>query len=122
MDHLHVTEFGSDRYLVKLNQAAQAANATPATASASTEIAQTQSPFILPIRGYNPESEDPATKNNESRRPEKRSFLGFRSKFHSKDSKGPPASGHTTELAYHDRRPSVASTTKQRLVPENMIV
>jgi len=116
MDHLHVTEFGSDRYLVKLNQASQAANATSATASTSTEITQTQSPFILPIRGYIPESEDLAVKTNESKRPEKRSFLGFRHKFHSKDSKdskGPPASTQTTELVYRDRRPSVASTTKQ---------
>ncbi|KAK0656428.1 hypothetical protein B0T16DRAFT_320225 [Cercophora newfieldiana] len=116
MDHLHVTEFGSDRYLTKLNQASQAANANATTTAttSTTEIAQTQSPFILPIRGYIPESEDPAIKTNESKRPEKRSFLGFRSKFHSsKDSKGPPAATQTTELVYRDRRPSVASTTKQ---------
>jgi hypothetical protein len=115
MDHLHVTEFGSDQYLKKLNQAqaASAANATTATTtSTSVEISQSQSPFILPIRGYNPESEDVAVKA-ESKRPEKRSFLGFRSKFHS--SKGPPQATQTTELVYRDRRPSVASTTKQSL-------
>jgi len=100
-----MTEFGSDRYLEKINQS-QANATTPAT---TAEIAQSQSPFILPIRGYNPESEDLAVKTNESKRPEKKSFLGFRSKFHSKG----PSTTQSTELVY--RRPSLAeSTAKQR--------
>jgi len=107
MDHLHNTEFGSDRYLEKLNQSQT--NATPPAGSTS-EILHSQSPFILPIRGAHQESDDLTTRGNESKRPEKRSFLGFR-RHHSK---GPPPTTHSSELVYRDRRPSIAESTKSK--------
>ncbi|KAL1838658.1 hypothetical protein VTJ49DRAFT_2437 [Mycothermus thermophilus] len=48
MEPLHVTEFGSDRYLEKIHQSR--ANATPAPAPSSS---LPESKFILPIRGSN---------------------------------------------------------------------
>lgn len=105
MEPSHITEFGSNRYLEKLN--AQAA-AAPVTTSSATEIPQSR--FILPIRGYNPlESEDLTVKSGEPKRPEKKSFLSFRSKFHAKGQSSTPG---TEQL---DRRPSLAeSTSRQR--------
>lgn len=83
MDPLHITEFGSDRYLEKFNQSQTAtATATAGTAGPSASQSHFPSQFILPIRGSSAlDSEDLAAKAIEVKRPEKKSF--FR-KFHSK--------------------------------------
>jgi hypothetical protein len=106
MDPLHITEFGSDRYLEKIQQESQA-NATP-TPGPPSEIPQGR--FILPIRGYNSsESNDVAGKSVDAKRSEKKSFLSFRSKFHAK---GPSVTSSSEQT---DRRPSLAeSATRQR--------
>ncbi|KAK5652612.1 hypothetical protein OQA88_10373 [Cercophora sp. LCS_1] len=104
MDHPHQLEFGSDRYLQKINQ--QQANAPPAPVS---EIQQSR--FILPLRGYNAqETEDVALRASGSKRSDKKGFLGFR-----KFSKGPTTTSSTEQ---NDRRPSAAAdTTGRQSVP-----
>ncbi|KAK3945242.1 hypothetical protein QBC46DRAFT_114052 [Diplogelasinospora grovesii] len=111
MDPLHITEFGSDRYLEKFNQLREAqANAshqgTPAPA-ASVELQQSQ--FILPIRGSTAvDSEEPHVKSAEQKRQEKNRFLSFRPKFHAKAA-FPSGTEHV------ERRSSLTESTRQSL-------
>lgn len=77
MDPLHITEFGSERYLDKINRPQTSAS------QQSTTVAP-PSQFLLPLRGaHHPETEDAATRASEPKRPEKKGFLSFR-KFHAK--------------------------------------
>lgn len=104
MDPLHITEFGSDRYLEKFNQS-QTATATPATAGPSASQLH-YSQFILPIRGSSTlDSEDLAAKHVEVKRPEKKSF--FR-KFHSKPAPVPSQPEQAV------RRPSLTEPVSRR--------
>ncbi|KAL2128505.1 hypothetical protein VTI74DRAFT_9091 [Chaetomium olivicolor] len=109
MEPLHVTEFGSDRYLEKLNQSQS--NVTTSTAPAG---GHSHSQFILPIRGSNLlESEAASAKANDQRRSEKRGFGFLRNKFHGKG-----AVAAASSLDYSDPRPSSThSTTAKRSLP-----
>ena len=115
MEHLHQTEFGSKRYLEKLNRS-QSNGASPVgvqIGTSSTTLTQTQiqSPFILPIRGSIPlEPEETPFKTNDQKRSEKKGFLGFRSKFHNK-SAPPPSSEQIVHLPS-----STQPVVKQRCV------
>lgn len=105
MDPLHITEFGSDRYLEKFNQS-QTATATPGTAGPSASQSHFPSQFILPIRGSSAlDSEDLAAKAIEVKRPEKKSF--FR-KFHSKLA---PVPAQPEQVV---RRPSLTEPVSRR--------
>ncbi|KAK4250875.1 hypothetical protein C7999DRAFT_28709 [Corynascus novoguineensis] len=98
MEPLHMTEFGSDRYLQKFNQSQ--ANSTPSTSSTAT---LPQSQFILPLRGSSlSEVEAVATKPSDQKRTEKRGFGFLRAKFHVK-SPTPAAASHTE---HQEQRPS----------------
>jgi hypothetical protein len=108
MDHLHVTEFGSDRYLEKFNQS-QANSASPAIANSGPS----QSPFILPFRGTcPPESEGPPAKPSDQKRSEKKGLSFFRNKFQAKSSSAAAASS----CEHPEQRPSSthSKTAKQR--------
>ncbi|KAK3394854.1 hypothetical protein B0H63DRAFT_444949 [Podospora didyma] len=108
MDPFHITEFGSDRFLEKISQAEQA-SATQAEAPA---VARSQPQYNLPFRGSNLlESEELVVKSSEQKRPEKKGFLGLRSKFHTKSSSAPSSSEHP------ERRPSVAESTTRPSIP-----
>ncbi|KAK4235784.1 hypothetical protein C8A03DRAFT_36346 [Achaetomium macrosporum] len=109
MEHLHITEFGSDRYLEKFNQSQ--ANATPAAANCGPS----QSPFILPFRGScPPESEGPPVRAGDQKRSEKRGFGFLRNKFHAKSSSAATAS--STE--HPEQKPSSPrSTTAKQSIP-----
>ncbi|KAL2171916.1 hypothetical protein VTG60DRAFT_1303 [Thermothelomyces hinnuleus] len=111
MEPLHMTEFGSDRYLQKLNQSQ--ANSAPSTSSAAN---LPQSQFILPLRGSSlSEAEAAANKAGDQKRAEKRSFSFLRNKFHVKS----PAAAATAGSAEHQeqRPPSTHSTTGRKSVP-----
>ncbi|KAJ4295806.1 hypothetical protein N0V88_004508 [Collariella sp. IMI 366227] len=101
MEHLHVTEFGSDRFLEKLNQSRS--NATPSDAPAGSHL---QSQFILPIRGSAlSEQEGAVAKANEQKR---RGFGFLRNKFHGKTSSG------SSFDHYEPRTSSTYSATTKR--------
>ncbi|KAM7182990.1 hypothetical protein V8F33_013877 [Rhypophila sp. PSN 637] len=87
MDHLHMTEFGSERYLEKLNRShSNGPQAVAQAGPSSGTSTQTQSPFILPLRGVIPlEPDEVPVKSNEQRRGDRKGFLSFRSKFHNKN-------------------------------------
>ncbi|KAL2259702.1 hypothetical protein VTK26DRAFT_6526 [Humicola hyalothermophila] len=88
MDHLHVTEFGSDRFLEKLNK-----SRPNATRTAAVPAGVTQSQFILPIRGPTlVQPEGAQVKPAEQKRSEKRGFGFLRNKFHAKSSSAATAS------------------------------
>ncbi|KAK3906824.1 hypothetical protein C8A05DRAFT_11407 [Staphylotrichum tortipilum] len=88
MEPLHMTEFGSDRYLEKFNQS-QANSAPPAAPTPGLS----QSQFILPSRGSNfPEADAPPVKSGDQKRSEKRGFGFFKNKFHGKTSSAAPSS------------------------------
>lgn len=102
-----MTEFGSDRYLEKLNQAQAQARATQSNgpSAAAPAAASSASQFILPLRGSNlSELEEPPIKHGDQKRSEKRGFGFLRNKFHVKTSPVPAAS--STEPC--ERRPSTA--------------
>lgn len=81
-----MTEFGSDRYLEKINRSQSNGPQAAAQAGPSSgTLTQTESTFILPLRGVIPlESEETPWKSHEQKRGDKKGFLGFRSKFHTK--------------------------------------
>ncbi|KAK3362812.1 hypothetical protein B0T25DRAFT_18442 [Lasiosphaeria hispida] len=118
MDRIHIDEFGSDRYIEKINQSqvsaaqlsAQAADALPSRQAADI----LPSRFILPIRGSIQQelSDEPNVITlGGSKRAEKdrKGFLGLRSKFH------PRGSSSSTEHAH--RRPSLAESTSRQSLP-----
>jgi hypothetical protein len=106
MEPLHMTEFGSDRYLEKFNQSQ--ANSAPPTAPTPGLL---QSPFILPLRGSTlTEAEAPPAKSGDQKRPEKRGFGFFKNKFHAKGSSAAPSSIEHPE----QRPPSTQSTTARK--------
>ncbi|KAK3485047.1 uncharacterized protein B0T23DRAFT_327477 [Neurospora hispaniola] len=77
MDSLHITEFGSERYLDKINRPQTSITPPPSTAAPPSQ-------FLLPFRGaYPPEAEDATIRASEQKRTEKKGFLSFR-KFHAK--------------------------------------
>ncbi|KAK4128268.1 hypothetical protein N657DRAFT_651996 [Parathielavia appendiculata] len=83
MEPLHMTEFGSDRYLEKALQQSQATQATPAPATPRLS----QSQFILPLRGSSlSETDAPPAKSVDQKRSEKRGFGFLKNKFHVKGS------------------------------------
>ncbi|KAK3695226.1 hypothetical protein B0T22DRAFT_98891 [Podospora appendiculata] len=103
MDHPHITEFGSDRYLEKIarSQATGAQVASPPPPPPPV-AAVTQSPFILPLRGsILSESEELVVKAGEARRVEKKGFLGFR-KFHPKAASSAPGPESLERLPSHE--------------------
>ncbi|KXX75434.1 hypothetical protein MMYC01_208859 [Madurella mycetomatis] len=101
MEPLHMTEFGSDRYLEKFHQAQAQGNTPPAGAHATTFP---QSQFILPLRGSSiSEPEESPIKQGDQKRSEKRGFGFLRNKFHVKSSAAQAASSEPCE-----RRPSTA--------------
>jgi hypothetical protein len=106
MEPLHMTEFGSDRYLEKFNQSeANSATSAPPTAGIS------QSQFILPLRGSNlSEADALLVKPIDQNRSEKKSFGFFRSKFHAKSSAPATSSSH----AQPEPRPSSTYSTSTR--------
>ncbi|KAK3330267.1 hypothetical protein B0H66DRAFT_53375 [Apodospora peruviana] len=110
MDHLHQTEFGSDRYLEKINRA-QSNGAQTVIQPGLPGSSLSQSPFILPIRGANPlESEELNAKTNDQKRAEKRGFLSFRAKFH-------PKSTYSSSADQAVRPPSLVEPTSKQTRP-----
>ncbi|KAK4673522.1 hypothetical protein QC763_112760 [Podospora pseudopauciseta] len=110
MDPLHITEFGSERYLEKVQQfqAQTEANASQGQGAVSTLL---QSPFILPIRESGATGSDVGAKSNEQKRPEKKGFSSWRNRFTK-----PPAVPPSSICEQPERRPSLPeSTTKQPL-------
>ncbi len=106
MEPPHMTEFGSDRYLEKLNQS-QANSAS--TASPTAGISQSQ--FILPLRGSNLSEPDALlVKPVDQSRSEKKSFGFFRSKFHAKSA----APATSSSQAQAEPRPSSTYSTSTR--------
>ncbi|KAK4188334.1 hypothetical protein QBC35DRAFT_205118 [Podospora australis] len=76
MEPPHITEFGSDRYLDKVQQARASA---PATTTPVPGLTETQ--FILPIRGSNkPRSDATLSKSSEQKRAERKGFHFLRSR------------------------------------------
>ncbi|KAK4154013.1 hypothetical protein C8A00DRAFT_43135 [Chaetomidium leptoderma] len=110
MEPLHMTEFGSDRYLEKFNQS-QANPAPPAPPSTGLH----QSQFILPLRGSSlSEAEAAPVKSGDQKRSEKRGLGFLRNKFHIKGSAATTASNpeHTEQ-----RPSSTHSTTARKSIP-----
>lgn len=108
MDPLHITEFGSERYLEKVqqSQAQTQANASQGQGAVSTLL---QSPFILPIRESGATGSDAGAKSNEQKRPEKKGFSSWRNRFTK-----PPAVPPSSICEQPERRPSLPeSATKQ---------
>jgi len=106
MEPLHMTEFGSDRYLEKFNQSQ--ANSAP---SASPTAGLPQSQFILPLRGSSlSEAETAVNKSGDQKRAEKRGFGFLRAKFHGKSAVAATASN--PEL--HEQRPSSTDSVTAR--------
>jgi hypothetical protein len=110
MEPLHMTEFGSDRYLEKFHQS-QANPASPTAPAA----ALSQSPFILPVRGSVPsEVEAALIKPGNQKRSEKRGFGFLRAKFHGKT----PAAATASSTEHQEQRPaSVQSTASRKSTP-----
>ncbi|KAH6619885.1 hypothetical protein B0J18DRAFT_257405 [Chaetomium sp. MPI-SDFR-AT-0129] len=112
MEPLHMTEFGSDRYLEKFHQSqANSANSAPA---AITPPESPSSQFILPLRGSLSEAEALTTKPGDQKRPERKGFGFLRSRFHSK---GSQASTASTTAA-----PGTTEVKEQRPVSTHSIV
>lgn len=107
MDPLHITEFGSDRYLEKINRSQQASTSSTTTTTTAPVAGLAPSQFILPFRGANPtETEEPPNRAGEHK--QKKSFLLFRNKFHSRAS--PAHSADVERLSSH-----AESTTRPSL-------
>ena len=103
-----MTEFGSDRFLEKLNQ-----SQTNGSSTATTTAGLSQSQFILPIRGSGVlEPAGGQVKPGDQKRSEKRGFGFLRNKFHVKSS----SAATTTSLEHSEQVDSFPepSTTKQR--------
>ncbi|KAK3362053.1 hypothetical protein B0T24DRAFT_652592 [Lasiosphaeria ovina] len=101
MDPLHITEFGSDRYLEKISQ-----SHASATQPEIPVAGRSPSQFILPFRAPNSsDADDSIVKSGDQKRLEKKGFLGFRAKFHTK---GTPAH---SGVEPPERRPSLTETT-----------
>lgn len=108
MEPPHITEFGSDRYLDKVQQAR--ANA-PATTSSITGLTETQ--FILPIRGSSKAGpNDTLNKSSEQKRVEKKGFHFLRSR---RPKPQTPAVASSSE--HHDQRLAPSETTTKQTVP-----
>ncbi|KAK4101769.1 hypothetical protein N658DRAFT_54627 [Parathielavia hyrcaniae] len=102
MEPLHMTEFGSDRYLEKALQQSQAAQASQAAPAPETPRLS-QSQFILPLRGSSvSETDAPLVKSIDQKRSEKRGFGFLKNKFHVKGA----AATTATSVEPLDRRPS----------------
>ncbi|KAK0618612.1 hypothetical protein B0T17DRAFT_495118 [Bombardia bombarda] len=110
-DHRHVTEFGSDQFLKKINQS-HANGAQPAPSASGQTQLHSHSPFTLPFRLSNPlEPEESVPRPADQKRLEKRGFLGLRSKFHATKTSSTPSGEH------HERQPSLSETAPKQSVP-----
>ncbi|KAL2018963.1 hypothetical protein VTK56DRAFT_10257 [Thermocarpiscus australiensis] len=107
MEPLHMTEFGSKRYLEKLNQSQ--ANAAPREGASPAGLSQSQ--FILPLQRLSlSEPEDASAKPGDHKRSEKRGFSFFKSKFHVKGSSAAAASS----IESSERPASVTTARRSR--------